>query len=143
MDVWNDRIIDMGLNILEYLVAGGLGMLIYSVFGGRQAKPADVAAPVPVSASNPSPVKPSYQPGVGLDCEFVSFSPAPPMPEAAPSGSDAPPTASQSGRRRDRQEIIRMAREMLKSGTAGDLVKRSLPISEGELALLQNGNLSN
>lgn len=129
MDVWNDRIIDIGLNVLEYLIAGGLGILMYSVFGGRRSEAAKASASVPT----PAPAQPELQPGIGLNCEFVSFS-------DKPARASEPQVEKRSGRRRDRQEIIRMAREMLKSGTTGDLVKRTLPISEGELALLQNGN---
>jgi hypothetical protein len=43
---------------------------------------------------------------------------------------------SLSNARRNRGEVIRLARQMLNSGTSGEKVKQLLPISEGELSVL-------
>jgi hypothetical protein len=129
MDVINDRIIDVGLNVLGYLIAGGLGMLLHSSVQARRLR--RVATPV---AATPTEVPatrtvPVGDPGNGL--EFVSF------------GADAQPAAPEpvlppSSLHRNRREIIRLAREMLQAGTAGDQIKKTLPISQSELALLKN-----
>ena len=41
-------------------------------------------------------------------------------------------------RQRNRAEVMRLAREMLQSGTPKDNVRNLLPISDGELALLEH-----
>lgn len=134
MDVFNDRIIDIGLNALGYLVAGGLGMLLYSVLPRRSRRPATEAATpaalsVPAAESDP---KNTF--------EFVELRPSP-VEGQGESKVDSIVGSKGGTARRDRREIIRLAREMLKAGTADEMVKRTLPISDGELALLHNGNL--
>jgi hypothetical protein len=47
------------------------------------------------------------------------------------------PTLKTDGRR-DRLEIIRLARQMLQAGTPAEIVRRMLPISDAELAFLQS-----
>ena len=132
MDVINDRIIDVGLNALGYLIAGGLGVLMHSVVQQRRlrraATPAVPAAPITLTTrpaiSDPNP-----------NLEFVSFGADVPTTDA-PTESEAATLPGSS--HRNRREIIRLAREMLEAGTGGDQIKRTLPISQSELALIKN-----
>jgi hypothetical protein len=134
MDVLNDQLIDIGLNILGYLIAGALGMLVYSTF--RRGDRAPAAVPVEATPteknSEPAPDKRSL--------EFVSFKPTP-TAEIGEGTAPAEPSQPKVDRQRraDRAEIVRLAREMIKAGTPETTIKRTLPISEGELALLQIG----
>jgi len=134
MDVLNDQLIDIGLNILGYLIAGALGMLVYSTF--RRGDRAPAAAPVEAT-----PTKENAEPRPDRrSLEFVSFKQS---PAAEISEVTLPAKRSQPGvdrqRRVDRAEIVRLAREMIKAGTPEATIRRTLPISEGELALLQIG----
>ena len=132
MDVINDRIVDVGLNALGYLIAGGLGMLLYST--GQQWRRRRAADPVVATVAEDPNLKPvTGEPGKNI--EFVSFGaevPADIVP-SAPEVARLPGTSH-----RNRREIIRLAREMLEAGTAGTQIRRTLPISQSELALLKN-----
>lgn len=133
MDVINDRIVDVGLNVLGYLVAGGLGMLLHSTVLQRRLRRAEKPA-VPVATERPV----AKRVIIGDPCEgleFVSFG-----EETGPAATPvAPEPASRAGStHRNRREIIRLAREMLEAGTGGDQIRRTLPISQSELALLKN-----
>lgn len=132
MDVFNDRIIDVSLNVLGYLIAGGLGVLLYSFVQERRIR---AAARVGANSGEESAEAPlaAHEPGPTL--QFVSFNATGPetLPEVEP---ETAPSAS--GVHRNRREIIRMAREMLREGAAGEQIRQSLPISSNELALLKN-----
>lgn len=134
MDVLNDQLIDIGLNILGYLIAGALGMLVYSTFRGGRRAPATVPAEATPTSDNPES-KPDKR-----NLEFVSFKQAPTAEikqVTQPAETSRPKMDRQ--RRVDRVEIVRLAREMIKAGTPDNTIRRTLPISEGELALLQIG----
>ena len=113
MDVLNDRILDIALNVAGYLIAGALGMLVYSVFRARrvatpQANAVPVAAPL---VSNGG-------------AHFVDLR------------ATAAPATNPTGRR-DKTEVVRLARRMMQAGADRDTIKRTVPISDGELNLLE------
>mgnify|MGYP006388485401 CR=1 FL=1 len=127
MDVWNGQIMDVGLTVTGYLAASGLGMLLHSVVVGRRR----------LTAAETHPAGRSGQTDQRAPAPQVQF-----IDLRAQSGAGLPRTtpASAAGRdgRRDRVEIIRLARQMLSAGTPADRVRRTLPISEAELTLLQS-----
>ena len=137
MDVWIDRIADIGLNAMGYLVAGGLGMLLHSVLRDQCRKPAPVSEAPTEAVTHSSD---QLTPDLNQDIEFVDLRRRS-DDEPGESGTVRGLTAPGFTARRDRREIIRIAREMLRAGTADDMIKRTLPISESELTLLQNGNI--
>jgi hypothetical protein len=135
MDVLSDQLIDIGLNILGYLIAGALGMLIYSTFHRKSEAPA-------VTPVTPAPIteKPAAESAEGKrSLEFVTFR----KPDKAETAEVTAPAESKPqvdrNKRSDRAEVIRLARGMIKAGASGETIRRTLPISEGELALLQIG----
>ncbi len=142
MDVMYDQLIDIGLNTLGYLVAASLGVLVYSSILKRKPSGATVESAAPVNKTAPTaptPVEPLPTAG-RAGVEFVNFrAPGSPAPAAAATSTQAV-AATAGTTRRDRAEIIRLAREMIKAQTPKETIRRSLPISEGELALLQNSN---
>lgn len=117
MDVWNDRIWDIGLNTLGYLIAGGLGMLMYSVIYGRRCE----GAPEAKTATAPAPAAATDGPAQFVDLRTQS------SPSVAPAATG----------RRDKAEVVRLARKMLQAGADRDIIKRTVPISDGELNLLE------
>jgi len=135
MDVLNDQLIDIGLNVLGYLVAGALGMLIYSTFHGSRKAP----AVVPVESAQTKGPQSTKVVSEKRNLEFVSFRQADVVGENEISQSVEPTPRIDRNNRADRVEIVRLAREMIKAGTNGETIRRTLPISEGELALLQIG----
>src|SRR5512145_1297064 len=121
MDVWNGQIVDVGLTITGYLAAAGLGMLLHSVVVGHRRHA--VAAGHPASRTNESDRRPTAD--LSPQVQFID------LRGHQASGRTTPaPAASVREGRRDRVEIIRLARQMLNAGTPADRVRRTLPISE-------------
>jgi len=135
MDVLNEQVIDLGLNVIGYLAAAGLGMLLHSAVVQRRRRATTgeprlkVAEPSEVAARQ---TVPSVQ---FVDLRRRSEEAIKPQP-----GNEGSDRAAKGDGRRDRAEIIRLARQMLSAGAPGETVRRTLPISEGELAFLQSAN---
>jgi hypothetical protein len=138
MEVSQDQLIDVGLNVIGFLAAGGLLLLISSFFRkDRETIPAVEA--VATTAPEPEPVDLSEEDTPAPDLEFMSFSP--PNAEAAVDGSDSVKSApSAEVSRRDRSEIIRVAREMIQARRTTEEIANKLPLSEAELAMLSRNN---
>lgn len=131
MDGLQNQMIDIGLNTLGYVVAGLLGVVIYSMAGKKKAQPVrsqSIGEPTAAAIVPPTPV--------GSDVEFLDL-----RQQSIQSNrnerASVSPTRRAGTSRPDRAEIIRLAREMLKAGTPTEMIKRTLPISDGELSLLQ------
>ncbi len=138
MEVVDTQLLNIGLNVLGYLVAAALGMLVYSAFLGRRRQPAPVPLSAPVASENEAPAaEPPAPSDVNSGYEFVDLRQTATSVER---DADEPQPKDKPGHR-DRPEIIRLAREMVKAGTSGEMIKRTLPISDVELALLQTGNI--
>ncbi len=137
MDGLQNQLIDIGLNTLGYVVAGMLGMVIYSFAGRKKVQPVQIqAAAEPTAAAIAPPMSGTAD---VADVEFLDLRQQ--SIQSRQSTKNSSPSASQAGRtapgKPDRVEIIRLAREMLKAGTPTEMIKRTLPISDGELSLLQ------
>jgi hypothetical protein len=133
MDVLNEQVIDIGLKMIGYLVAAGLGMLLHSVIAQRRRS---ASALIEARETMAGPHQSASTPG--LDVQFVDLRRR--QGDALPSRTHPlgnRPTLKTDGRR-DRLEIIRLARQMLQAGTPAELVRRMLPISDAELAFLQS-----
>jgi hypothetical protein len=138
MEGFEQQIVSIGLDVIGYVVAAGLGALIYST---RRVK---ATAPVPATATpqtaNCDPESTVGRRGERPDSfQFLNLRGAPvtrrtqtSAPLMSPDGAGRP--------RRDRVAMIREAREMLRAGTPGPTIQRRLPISDAELALLKTGN---
>lgn len=129
MEISQEFLIDLALNIGGYLLAGALSVILYSLVMRRKA------AVVPATSEPVEPekveVEPTQPPREKRRVEFIHLGEKTP-PRSAPATEDTPPTTG----RRDRTEIIRIARSMLKAGASNDRIKSVLPISESELALI-------
>ena len=132
MDVINDRIVDVGLNVLGYLIAGGLGVLMHTTV--LQWRVRRAGAPVADAVTESPQTRPAAG-DPGRNIEFVNFGAESPTDRAVLESETTTPSESNH---RNRREIIRLAREMLQAGTAGEQIKRTLPITQSELALLKN-----
>lgn len=131
MEVWNGQIMDVGLMVIGYFAAAGLGMVIYAALAGRKRR-AIVA---------PAGSIPNQTAELGSPVRFIDLR-RPGGEAVAMSAPTAHPSKAPRPGRRDRVEIVRLARQMLQAGTPADRVRQTLPISEAELTLLQsiNGN---
>ena len=138
MEGFDQQIVNIGLDLIGYVVAAGLGALIYSARRAKAPATATSAASVPAAKTEPEPT-------VGVRAErpdsfqYLNLRGVPSVrrtPVSVPSTS--PDRAVRP--RRDRVSMIREAREMLRAGTPGPTIQRRLPISDAELALLKTGN---
>ena len=120
-------ITDTLLNLVGYLLAGALWMILYMAIAGRR-KPATATAGAQSdrAAQNATPGRSS-----GRRIEFVSLA-----SEQDPVKLSIAAATRGETQQRNRAEVIRLAREMLHSGTPKENVRSLLPISEGELAML-------
>ncbi len=126
MDISSGFIMDMALETAGYLAAGAFSIVVYSMFGRRRAS---VAAEV----GDREVVKTVRTPDRRI--QFVKFG----QEDDRSTGTRAASHKefdSPIARRQSRADIIRIAREMIKAGATGDKIKRVLPVSEAELALL-------
>jgi hypothetical protein len=137
VDVLSEQALDLGLTLVGYLAAVGLGMLLHSAIVGRRRRPAVSA----VSTGDTGERVSSSEVERASRVQFIDLSRQRSGVEV-PSASAVYAAAPGRDGRRDRVEIIRLARQMLRAGAAAERVKRTLPISEAELTLLQsiNGN---
>jgi hypothetical protein len=133
MDGLQDQLIDISLNTLGYLIAGLLGMVIYSIANNRRSAGA-TASQVP----KPSPSR--AKASAAADVEFLNLRQLQNSSSRDSKAAKSATAPSNTSSRRDRTEVIRIAREMVKAGTSTEMIKRTLPISDGELALIQQGS---
>lgn len=133
MEVQTSQIIDVSLTAAELLVAGLLGVVVYSwLFGRRrvdvQMPEAQLDSPIPSTlAASPRDVFEGPR-----SIQFVSFAP---KDEARLGGIR---DSLVEARRRNRADVIRQARQMIETGAANREISSRLRLTEGELALLRN-----
>lgn len=133
MELSREIIIDVLLNVSGYVAAGAFTMVLYSLFTGRNRSEANStpAAKTPTEIEEPRESRPARA------SEFVSLSTSAPRRDLDTEERERLRSAA-TRYQRNRAEVIRIAREMLKSGTSRDNIRDLLPISDGELALLSN-----
>ncbi len=134
MDISQEFIIDMALNVGGYLIAGAISVLIYSLFAGRRKNVAVAQSSEPIAAEQQA-IASTVAETEKRRVEFIKLGHEN-ATGSAPEGKSESMRETTSSDRRDRAEIIRIARGMLKAGATNERIKRVLPISEAELSLL-------
>ena len=122
MDLSNDMLIDLGLNIAGFLVAAGLMLVGRSIFS-RSSKPIEATPDI-------APVTPP------IEKTNRTLSAREPMDVITFGNNNDVKNTGTTEQRRNRAEVIRIAREMIASGTSTDKIRSTLPLSEAELAVL-------
>ena len=135
MDISSDFFVDMFLNLVGYLAAGALGVVVYPTLARWLKRHFAVIAPLPVklAQTRANETASSAAQFLRLGSPSIETRPAP----GAATSSVPRTTASDQ---RDRVDIIRIAREMLKAGADNKRIQQVLPVSEAELALLNFQN---
>lgn len=136
MEVSQEQLIDLGLNIVGFLAAGGLLMIVSSVMRGRKQRKLATAESPGVAAREAAPTDTTSDKD-NPDIEFVSLVPKDPVEKDGSPGGVQPAQAGPIARR-NRSEIIKMAKEMLEARRSTEEITESLPVSEAELALLSH-----
>jgi len=120
MDSAMNIVWDTILNAIGYMSAGALSVLLYSMIKRRLAQSqAETTKQKQPSQSAPAPAKKEAD-----GPKFVTFK----------SSTDRKDRSTDY--RRDRIQVIGQAREMILAGESSETIRRALPISEAELALL-------
>lgn len=142
MELSQDFIIDMLINGGGYLAAALIGIVVYSLFFGKKekkVKPAKVHQPDPVDTterektSNPEQM-------IQRKMEFIKFGEQHFDKDKTEKPAQPVNNRVNELRRPDRKEVISLARKMLDSGATHENIKKILPVSEAELALLSLNN---
>jgi len=129
MELSTEMWIDVALNATGYLAAGALATVMYSLFRrhpARSTHPADGHQ----SVEQPESQQPDGLSSVADNMQYVEFG----STEGSPASRSI--TSEPATRRRNRGEVIRLARQMVEVGTPEEKIRDLLPISEAELSLL-------
>ena len=129
MELSTEMWIDVALNATGYLAAGALATVMYSLFRRRPARsthPADGRQPAEQRESQRSDGLSS----VADNMEYVEFG------GAGEGKAERSILRDAATRRRNRGEVIRLARQMVDAGTPEERIRDLLPITEAELSLL-------
>ncbi|UCD62821.1 MAG: hypothetical protein JSW34_08625 [Candidatus Zixiibacteriota bacterium] len=133
MDFSQDFMIDLGLNMGGYLLAGVLAVVVYSLFSRRGRVS---AATKKATAGDGASIKESAEQSEKRRVEFIKLGES----AGASRSENKAATADGSdgnGERRDRAAIMRIAGSMLTAGASHDKIRKVLPVSEAELSLLE------
>lgn len=130
MGISPEMLSDAALNVVGYLLAGALLTLLYSSVTHRTGKKSSVATE-PTARPVETPAATSARRAEFVDLRTVTAA------DKRPQTSGRTQAEIQT-RQRNRAEVMRLAREMLQSGTPRDNVRTLLPISDGELSMLEN-----
>lgn len=125
MELSNDQLINIGLNIVGFLAAGGLMMLIASVFRGRRTALSAITA-TNSTAKDLKINKTTAQ--SAMRQKAPTFVPLTGADESQPADND---------RRRNRARVLELAQQMIADGQSDERIADLLPISQAELAVLK------
>ena len=136
MDFSPEFLIDWSLNVAGYVVAGLLSVAIFSSFN-RNKKTAHQTITDKTEETNLStkPVSLPKNYNTNSKLEFIKLG------ETASDFSQDSTSKNNTNNltgviRRNRSEVLRVAREMLNAGASPEKIKSELPVSETELSLL-------
>ena len=134
MDFSSDFVVDMILNIVGYVAAGALSLVIFSMF----RKPRAVTSPVTIDKNKQSESvnQTSASSRIESEFQFVRFGQPRYGTDDPPSSNDGHTGSTAVSHRSNRVDIIRIARRMINAGASNEKIRRVLPISEAELSLL-------
>ena len=139
MDLSNEVLMDLFLNAAGYLAAGGLSLTLYALFRGRRKAALD-SPRSDLRMADQRHGEAGNVTGERRRIEFIKFGEQAFKADAAGTGdvqskrAPAMPAAS----RRDRIEVMGLARKMINAGASAEKIRAILPISEAELALMSS-----
>ena len=142
MDVSHELLIDVGLNVVGYLAAGLLSILLYSRFAKSTKSEASnrrtetgLRLPMPSHEGKHQ----TAEAGTNPSLEFIELGNSEDINVCKPAKPASRRPRVTETYRRNRLKVISTARQMLNAGTPENKVKSLLPISDAELNLLMIG----
>lgn len=125
MELSNDQIISISLNIVGFLAAGGLMMLIASAF---RTKRTAQSAVIDTKSTAHDKMTSKNTAQSSTTQKTPTFVPLAGNNESQPVDND---------RRRNRARILELAQQMITDGQSDERIVDLLPISQAELAVLR------
>lgn len=130
MELSQEILIETGLNALGYIIMSILSIMIYSMFKGKNKSVALNKSKSVIDESNACEKEILKNENVSDVANFISFG-------ASRTTSKAnTETVKTNSSRRDRPQIIKIAKDMIKAGATEKNIMSVLPISEAELSIL-------
>ena len=139
MDLSKEVLMDLFLNAAGYLAAGGLSLALYTLFRGRKKAALDSPRP-DLRTADQSRVEAGNVAAERRRIEFIKFGEQPYKADTMGEGdahSERAPTMPAASRR-NRIEVMGLARKMINAGASAEKIRAILPISEAEFALLSS-----
>lgn len=139
MDLSKEVLTVLFLNAAGYMAAGGLLLVIFTFFRDRRKATSDSAG-LYLQATDHRRGEVSNNAGEGHRIEFIKFGEQPFRADTAGAGdvhSKRAPSRPVTSRR-NRIEVMGLARKMINAGASAEKISAVLPISEAELALLSS-----
>jgi hypothetical protein len=125
-------LVDAALNVVGFLAAGGFFLVISSMVRDRQARKATEGV-VDERPSAAEAAAPAVEGRTSLS--FVSLASERPGRKPA-AKEEAPVETAAESMRRNRAEVINLARKMIAARESREAIAGKLPISEAELSML-------
>ena len=132
MNIPQDVLIDVGLSVAGYVLSGLIAVVLYSMASRRKNATLSLATPTGSPRLVQHAPVPMMQLRPDASVEFVRFGDDRPRQQAVEPKSTMSPMD-----RRNIVETIATARRMMEAGTTAEQIKKTLPISDAELALLK------
>jgi len=130
-----EMLLDIGLNLAGFLTAGGLLAMFHSLFVRRhRTTGSTVAVPIPESA--PKADETAIATPAPND-EHVEFLDLKNMTWNTKNNSRTRTSRSAGHPARNRQDVLRLAKQLLSQKHEERELKRELPITDGELAMVK------
>ncbi|MHA1795922.1 MAG: hypothetical protein ACTSUK_07410 [Promethearchaeota archaeon] len=134
MELSQEILIETGLNVLGYLIVSMLSIMIYSMFKGKDKSVTLSKNQSTIDENRICDKKILKNENTPDMTNFISFGSSKTTEDVV-----SEPVKANSIRR-DRPQIIRIARDMIKAGASEENIMRVLPISEAELSILSMTN---
>lgn len=135
MEVYQEQIIDIALNVLGYLAGGALWLVVYTAWQNRATRTeiTSVSNGMATAAQDAQPAAATAR-AAAADAEYLDLRSIKAVDPAPKAGTPRPVRPGTN--RRNHGEVFALARTMLEKGATVDTIKATVPISDGELALL-------
>lgn len=134
MELSPQFVTDFLLNLTGYLIAGALAVIVYFLFSRKRTAAAPVESE-PERDHFGRMNRPESHSNSKRKAEFIRLGKPRSLSTETASHQETE-GARGAFKRGDRPDIIRIARRMLNEGASHEKIKKVLPISEAELALM-------
>ena len=140
MELSQEFLIDMAINAGGYLFAGIISIIFYAMMTKKKVSPVFEEVISETQKTTQSMEQPhATNSSPERKVEFIAFGHEQTEPAVIQKNQETVNSSEANGRM-NRREVINLVKKMLLAGATHDKIKRILPVSESELALLSLNN---